>query len=99
MPLPPSLLFLALSLSGSPARPAPAKAAARALPRPPDAKSAPARFAPDIDPKALWDGRKTYAEFKAVNDPKMVRAADAKFLTDEEYILGLTVNGQNRAYP
>ena len=29
----------------------------------------------------------------------MVVAKDADFLNDDEYVLGITVNGENRAYP
>ncbi|HLK58750.1 MAG TPA: DUF3179 domain-containing (seleno)protein [Chthonomonadaceae bacterium] len=59
------------------------------------AKSA---IASDINPKALWDGRKT-VEFHAMNQPKMVKAADAHFLIDDEYVLGITSHGESRAYP
>lgn len=54
--------------------------------------------APDIKPGALWDGRKM-APFRAMDFPKMVKAADADFLEDSEYVLGMTVNGESRAYP
>lgn len=55
-------------------------------------------LAPDIDAKALWDGRKE-VEFHASTLPKMVRAADARFLIDDEYVLGITKNGESHAYP
>ena len=55
-------------------------------------------IAPNIVPEALWDGRGK-VPFHAVDYPKMVAATAADFLDDGEYILGLTVNGQSRAYP
>ena len=54
--------------------------------------------APDIKASALWDGRKA-VEFHAITAPKMVRAAEADFLIDQEYVLGTTENGESRAYP
>jgi len=54
--------------------------------------------APDIKPAALWDGRRS-VDFHAIDFPKMVPAAQADFLIDDEYVLGLTVNGESRAYP
>lgn len=55
-------------------------------------------IAPDIKPSALWDGRKS-VDFHAIDFPKMVPAGQASFLADDEYVLGLTVNGESRAYP
>jgi hypothetical protein len=55
-------------------------------------------IAPDINRTALWDGRKA-VDFHSINLPKMVRAADAHFLIDDEYILGITEHGESRAYP
>jgi hypothetical protein len=55
-------------------------------------------LAPDINPAALWDGRKL-VPFQALDFPKMVKAADADFMEDGEYVLGLTINGESRAYP
>jgi hypothetical protein len=55
-------------------------------------------ISPDIDPKALWDGRKM-APFHSLDMPNMVKAAEADFLGPDEYILGVTVNGASRAYP
>ncbi len=52
----------------------------------------------DFDPKGLWDGRKV-VPFKALDDPKMVKASEATFLSDDDYILGVSVNGESRAYP
>ncbi|MCW3097418.1 MAG: hypothetical protein JWL77_3036 [Chthonomonadaceae bacterium] len=56
------------------------------------------KIAPDIQSRALWDGRKE-VEFHAATLPKMVKAADAHFLIDNEYVLGITKNGESRAYP
>jgi hypothetical protein len=61
-------------------------------------RSAVPMIAPDIKPAALWDGRKE-VDFHAANFPKMVRASDANFLIDDEYVLGITANGESRAYP
>src|SRR5579872_2800890 len=55
-------------------------------------------LAPDIKVSALWDGRKAI-EFHSVRFPRMVRASDANFLVDDEYVLGITGNGESRAYP
>lgn len=55
-------------------------------------------LAPNINAKALWDGRKA-VEFHAVSFPRMVKATEAHFLVDEEYVLGITGNGESRAYP
>ncbi len=52
-----------------------------------------------FDPARLWDGRGMVA-FHAADFPKMVGASEAgDFLNDDEYVLGVTVNGENRAYP
>jgi len=56
------------------------------------------RVAADIKPEAIWDGRKI-VPFRALDDPKLVKASEADFLDDKEYVLGLTVNGESRAYP
>src|SRR5689334_21991236 len=55
-------------------------------------------LAPDIKAEALWDGRKM-APFKALDNPKMVKAAAVNFLDDKDYVLGLNINGESRAYP
>ena len=55
-------------------------------------------IAPDIVADKVWDGR-GMAPFKSIDNPPMVKAADADFLTDGDYILGVTVNGESRAYP
>ena len=63
--------------------------------------SKPARsetIAPDVKAAALWDGRRE-VEFHASDYPQMVKAAEARFLINEEYVLGITVNGESRAYP
>src|SRR5690242_3003153 len=74
-------------------------AAASAAGGNPAAKKSPRPLlAADIKPQALWDGRKE-VEFHAADFPKMVKAADAKFMIDDEYVLGVTGNGESRAYP
>ena len=52
----------------------------------------------DFDPAALWDGRKM-APFKTLDKPAMVSSLLATFLDDSEYVLGISVNGESRAYP
>jgi hypothetical protein len=79
---------LALVLMG-PAAPARAQA-----PPPPDKPP----VAADVVATALWDGRKI-APFRALDDPPMVKSAAANFLDDGDYVLGITVNGDSRAYP
>lgn len=54
--------------------------------------------AKDIVQSAVWDGRKVMP-FKAIDNPAAVKAADADFMSDDDYVLGVTVNGQSRAYP
>jgi hypothetical protein len=54
--------------------------------------------APLIKPEALWDGRKKMP-FKAMDFPKMAAASNANFLDDDDYILGVAVGGECRAYP
>ena len=56
------------------------------------------RLAPDIKAEALWDGRKM-VPFRALDMPGMVKAKDADFVDDSEYVLGVTLNGESRAYP
>lgn len=82
------LLFFA---TGSPLRaqdPPPAPAPATKL----------ENAAPGIDPKFLWDGR-SVTRFKSLDFPPMVPAAKADFLSDDDYVLGMTINGESRAYP
>lgn len=55
-------------------------------------------IAPEIVPQALWDGR-GIVPFHAIDYPRMVSAGDADFIEESEYVLGLTVNGESRAYP
>lgn len=72
-----------------------------AIPRPSDTAhttSRPSAIAPDIKPAALWDGRKI-VDFHAIDFPAVVPAAKASFLDANEYVLGITVNGESRAYP
>lgn len=55
--------------------------------------------APGFQAEALWDGRKI-VPFKAIDQPPMAKAdAAAPFLLDTEYVLGVTLNGESRAYP
>jgi hypothetical protein len=54
--------------------------------------------APDIKVEALWDGRKI-APFRTLDYPKMITALEAADLDDSDYILGVTANGESRAYP
>src|SRR5579871_6798330 len=86
----------------TPVATAPDAALAQATPKPadPPAKTDPAKeaVAPDIKAEQLWDGRKI-VPFKRMDYPKMVKASEADFLDDDEYILGVTVNGESRAYP
>jgi hypothetical protein len=63
-----------------------------------DTAQKPEAIDPDIQPGALWDGRKL-APFRAMDFPKMVKASEADFLDDEDYVLGFSMNGQARAYP
>lgn len=54
--------------------------------------------APDVKTEALWDGRRM-VPFKALDAPKMVPMLEADYLDDKDYVLGVTVNGESRAYP
>lgn len=50
-------------------------------------------------PSALWDGRKI-VPFRAIDHPPLVKASEAApFLDDDEYVLGIQVGGESRAYP
>ncbi len=55
-------------------------------------------IAKDIEADKVWDGR-GLVPFKAIDNPKMVKAADAGFMTPNDYVLGVTVDGESRAYP
>jgi len=81
--------------------------AAQETPKAPDAAKAPlpgmgitkGPFIPGIQPEKLWDGRKVVA-FHALDLPKMVKASEAADTIDPaDYVLGVTVQGQSRAYP
>ena len=63
----------------------------------PDSKKAPGPVK-DFNPEALWDGRKI-APFKPLDKPTMVSSLEASYLDDSEYILGISMNGESRAYP
>jgi hypothetical protein len=52
----------------------------------------------DFQPQALWDGRNV-VPFRALDLPKMVKAQEADFLADNDYVLGVTAGGESRAYP
>lgn len=54
--------------------------------------------APEINMSALWDGRKE-VDFHSLSFPSMTTATHARFLIDDEYVLGIAENGQSRAYP
>ena len=64
----------------------------------PAAAQVKAPIAKDIKVEAIWDGRKI-VPFKTLDDPKMVKAGDADFLEENDYVLGVTVGGESRAYP
>lgn len=89
-----SAVLLTIALAGA------AHAAERPAPRlaGQDAAAGKTSMAPDFQPEGLWDGRKI-VPFKALDDPKLVKASEAAFLSDEDYVLGLTINGESRAYP
>jgi hypothetical protein len=93
-------LAAALLLAGS----VPAIAQTSDAPKPADAvpgsvtTQTNAQIAPDIKPEALWDGRKL-VPFHSLDAPKMVSAGEADFLDDADYILGVSANGESRAYP
>jgi hypothetical protein len=52
----------------------------------------------EFRPSALWDGRKE-TDFHAIDFPRMVPAHSAPFMNDEEYVLGVSQNGESKAYP
>jgi hypothetical protein len=56
------------------------------------------QIAPDLKVDFLMDGR-THMPFVALDAPQMVRAAEADFLNEHEYVLGITGGGESRAYP
>jgi hypothetical protein len=51
-----------------------------------------------VERRALWDGRAS-VRFRALTSPEMVPAAKADFMAPTDYVLGITVAGQSRAYP
>lgn len=67
-------------------------------PQTPPATTLKEPVAPDIQPSAVWDGRKL-VPFKALDDPKMVAANEADFLDDSDYVLGVSEGGVSKAYP
>jgi hypothetical protein len=54
--------------------------------------------APGVKRAALLDLRDDL-DFRAANFPKAVPAAQADFMDDGDYVLGITGNGESRAYP
>ncbi len=80
-------VLLAFSIDGAVAQSEP--------PKPPALKQP---IAADIDAGKVWDGRKL-APFKTMDNPGMVKADAADFMVPGDYVLGVTVNGQSRAYP
>jgi len=54
--------------------------------------------APDVDFSKLRDYRQNPG-FKMLDDPKMVPAAQADFMEDGDYVLGIALHGEARAYP
>ncbi len=68
-----------------------------ALPNP-DTTSSAEKIAPDIKSTALLDLH-DQAPYVALDFPKMVKAPEATFLNEHEYVLGLTAGGESRAYP
>src|SRR5579871_38565 len=56
------------------------------------------QFAPDIKPQAIRDLRKM-ASYVAIDSPGMVKAENASFLSENEYVLGITEGEESRAYP
>ncbi|HEV2473484.1 MAG TPA: DUF3179 domain-containing (seleno)protein, partial [Chthonomonadales bacterium] len=54
--------------------------------------------APGINAADLLDLR-SIAPFHTLDAPPMVPAAAADFLDDSDYVLGITMNGESRAYP
>jgi len=56
------------------------------------------RTADGIDRRALWDGRAD-VRFRALSTPEMVPVDKADFISPSDYVLGVSVAGQSRAYP
>jgi hypothetical protein len=84
------LVSIAHTIAGEQAQPLPANT--------PTASKSRTDLAADINPDALWDGRKI-VPFRALDFPKMVPASEADFLNEDDYVLGATVHGESRAYP
>lgn len=57
-----------------------------------------AREAKGFNAAALRDVRKRFP-YRSLNNPVFVPPAEADFLGDEDYVLGVVVEGQARAYP
>jgi hypothetical protein len=56
------------------------------------------RIALGVERSALWDLRDDL-DFRAANFPKAVPASQADFMDDTDCVLGITGNGESRAYP
>ncbi len=56
------------------------------------------KIAPGFELKALADFRKMMP-FKSIDNPAMIKANEALFMEDSDYVLAFTQNGQSRAYP
>jgi hypothetical protein len=88
-----ALLFLVpCGLNGTSAR-------AQETPKVPVTLAPAEKVAPDLVAEALWDGRRI-VPFKALDFPTMVKAdAAGDILDDGDYVLGVSFNGESRAYP
>ena len=56
------------------------------------------KIAPGFELKALADFRKMMP-FKSIDNPVMIKANEALFMEDADYVLAFTEQGQSRAYP
>ncbi len=52
-----------------------------------------------VDYEELYQGCPARDCIPSIDDPKYVSASDATFLGDDELIMGIDINGQQRAYP
>ena len=51
------------------------------------------------DPAAVNDIFRRRSQFVPLDNPEFIQAADASFLSPDDRILGLTFQGESRAYP
>ena len=56
-----------------------------------------APLAPTADPSKLIEG--PGASFVPLDDPEVLAAEAATYLTGDSLVMGLTINGESRAYP